>query len=96
MVACKAAIKSNKELCVPHNIPRNMTIEKMSEIHSVVVGPNDQHGIEEEGVYLLASQTKGTAFPLFGTWKRRPWQKNQQAGDDKLSVKALPVRPPRS
>ena len=93
MVACKAAIKSNKELCVPHNIPRNMTIEKMSEIHSVVVGPSEQHGIEEEGVYLLASQTKGTAFPLFGTWKRRPWQKNQQAEDDKLSaimVKALP------
>ena len=67
----------------------------MSEIHSVVVGPSEQHGIEEEGVYLLASQTKGTAFPLFGTWKRRPWKKlaDQQAGDDKLSaimVKALP------
>ena len=96
MVACRAAIKSNKELCVPHNIPRNMTIEKMSEIHSVVVGPNEQYGIEEKGVYLLASQTKGTAFPLFGTWKRRQWQKkltDQQAEDDKLSaimVKALP------
>jgi len=94
MAAAGATIKSNKNLCVPHNIPRNMSLEKMAEIHSCVVGPSQQHSIDEEGVYLLTSQPKGTAFPLFGTWKRRQWQKKLlEQQDTKLSailVKALP------
>ena len=89
LAASGTAINSNKKLCVPHNIPRSMTIEKMAELYSVVVGPNDQHGLTEQGVYLLTSQPKGTVFPVFGTWKRR----NSQAEDDKLSaimMKPLP------
>ena len=71
-----------------------MTLEKQAELHSVVVGPDEQHGITETGVYLLTSQKKGTAFPIFGTWKRREWKRNlpdPQAEDDKLS--AIMVKP---
>ena len=71
LAAAATKINGSKSICVPHNIPRSTTLEKQQELFGCVVGPSEEHGISERGVYLVFPQVEGTAFPLFGEWKRR-------------------------
>ena len=71
LAALKVKIKPDKVMVVQHNTPRCVKKEEFAGLFDCVLGPNDDLGITEPGVYVTTSLPKGTQFPLFGAYKRR-------------------------
>jgi hypothetical protein len=72
LVASKVVIKQDKVLVPPHNIPRGTKRNDFASLYDCVVGPSQDPFVEDEGVYITSEQEKGTMYPLFGEYKRRP------------------------